>query len=152
MAPLPEGRREVNPSREAMGERRKPGFGSKTGISVPISFGLPLIVVGLFLLVTGVATDGLFFLVLGGVTLAARMILFASRQAALKSWAYGSSTWLLLALLALALLFFLALVASLRLPLRFFFLHFFAFALPLPPACRGWAAEQPSSVAALVPV
>ncbi len=33
MAPLPEGRREVNPSREAMGDRRKPGFGTKTGIS-----------------------------------------------------------------------------------------------------------------------
>ena len=41
---------------------------------MPISFGLPLIVVGLFLLVTGVTTDGLFFLVLGGVTLAAGMI------------------------------------------------------------------------------
>ncbi len=78
MAPLPEGRREVNPSREAMGDRRKPGFGSKTGISVPISFGLPLIVVGLFLLVTGVTTGGIFFLVLGGVALVAGVILFAS--------------------------------------------------------------------------
>lgn len=78
MAPLPEGRREVNPSREAMGDRGKPGFGSKTGISVPISFGLPLIVVGLFLLVTGVTTGGIFFLVLGGVALVAGVILFAS--------------------------------------------------------------------------
>ena len=34
------------------------GFGSKTGISVPISFGLPLIVVGLFLLVTRLPQTG----------------------------------------------------------------------------------------------
>jgi hypothetical protein len=61
-----------------MGDRRKPGFGSKTGISVPISFGLPLIVVGLFLLVTGVTTGGIFLLVLGGVALVAGVILFAS--------------------------------------------------------------------------
>ena len=78
MAPLPEGRREVNPSREAMGDRRKPGFGTRTGISVPISFGLPLIVVGLFLLVTGVTTGALFFWILGGLALAAGVALFAS--------------------------------------------------------------------------
>ncbi len=78
MTPLPEGRREVNPSREAMGERRKPGFGSKTGISVPISFGLPLIVIGLFLVVTGATTGGLLFWILGGLTLAAGVALFAS--------------------------------------------------------------------------
>jgi hypothetical protein len=76
--PLPEGRREVNPSREALGDRRKPSFGKKTGISVPISFGLPLIVVGLFLLITGITTGGIFFSVLGAVTLAAGVALFAS--------------------------------------------------------------------------
>ena len=68
----------MNPSREAMGERRKPGFGSKTGISVPISFGLPLIVIGLFLVVTGATTGGLLFWILGGLTLAAGVALFAS--------------------------------------------------------------------------
>ena len=46
MAPVPEGRREVSPSREAMGDRRRPGFGTRLGVSVPISFGLPAIVIG----------------------------------------------------------------------------------------------------------
>ena len=78
MAPLPEGRREVNPSREAMGERRKPGFGRRTWISVPISFGLPLIVIGLFLLITGATTGGAFFLVIGALALVAGVALFAS--------------------------------------------------------------------------
>jgi fucose permease len=75
---LPEGRREVSPSREAMGDRRKPGFGTKTGISVPISFGLPLIVVGLFLLITAATRGGAFFWLLGGVMLAGGLALFAS--------------------------------------------------------------------------
>ncbi len=75
---LPEGRREVSPSREAMGDRRKPGFGSKTGISVPISFGLPLIVVGLFLLVTAATRGGAFFWVLGALVFAGGLALFAS--------------------------------------------------------------------------
>lgn len=78
MSPLPEGRREVNPSRRAMGDRPKPGFGSKLNVSVPISFGLPLMVVGLFLLITGVTRGGIFFAVLGGVSLLAGALLFAS--------------------------------------------------------------------------
>ena len=78
MSPLPDGHREVSPSREAMGDRRKPGFGARTGISVPISFGLPLIVVGLFLLITGISTGGAFFIVLGLITLLAGAGLFAS--------------------------------------------------------------------------
>jgi hypothetical protein len=78
VTPLPEGRREVNPSREAMGERRKPGFGRRTGISVPISFGLPLIVIGLFLLITGATRGGAFFVVVGGLALVAGVALFAS--------------------------------------------------------------------------
>ncbi len=77
---LPEGRREVSPSREAMGDRRKPGFGTKTGISVPISFGLPLMVIGLFLLITAVTAGGAFFLMLGAVTLTAGAALFASGE------------------------------------------------------------------------
>ncbi|MGZ5312427.1 MAG: hypothetical protein ACXWZK_12060 [Solirubrobacterales bacterium] len=76
--PLPEGRREVNPSKQAMGDRRKPGFGSKLNISVPISFGLPLMVVGLFLLITGVTAGSAFLIVLGAVALVAGALLFAS--------------------------------------------------------------------------
>lgn len=75
---LPDGRREVNPSREAMGDRRKPGFGSSLGVSVPISFGLPLIVVGLFLLVTALAGGGVLLYALGGAALVAGAALFAS--------------------------------------------------------------------------
>lgn len=78
MAPLPEGRRELNPSREAMGQGRRPGFGSKLGVSVPISFGLPLIVVGLFLFGTGVARGVTLLWALGGAALAAGLALFAS--------------------------------------------------------------------------
>ena len=75
---LPDGRREVNPSKEAMGDRRKPGFGSSLNVSVPISFGLPLIVVGLFLVVTAVTTEKVFFYALGGAALVGGAILFAS--------------------------------------------------------------------------
>ena len=75
---LPDGRREVNPSREAMGERRKPGFGSTLNVSVPISFGLPLIVIGLFLVVTAVTSGGVLFYALGGAAMLAGAALFAS--------------------------------------------------------------------------
>jgi hypothetical protein len=78
MAPLPEGRREVSPSRRAMGDRRRPGFGSRLGVSVPISFGLPAIVVGLFLAITAVTRGGLFLLIAGAALLAAGVALFAS--------------------------------------------------------------------------
>jgi len=74
----PPGSREVRPSREAMGERRGPSFGPKLNISVPISFGLPLIVVGAVLLAAGLATDGILFLALGAVFLIAGVALFAS--------------------------------------------------------------------------
>jgi hypothetical protein len=63
---LPDGRREVNPSREAMGERRKPGFGTTLNVSVPISFGLPLVVIGCFLVVAAVTTGGVLFYAIGG--------------------------------------------------------------------------------------
>lgn len=75
---LPEGRREVNPSKRAMGDRRKPGFGSKLGVSVPISIGLPLMVVGLFLVVTAVTSEKVFFYALGGAALVAGAALFAT--------------------------------------------------------------------------
>ena len=37
MSRLPEGRREVTPSRRAAGKRRGPDFGPRLGVSVPIS-------------------------------------------------------------------------------------------------------------------
>jgi hypothetical protein len=78
MTPLPEGRREVKPSREAMGERRRPGFGPGLNVSVPISFGLPLLVVGLFLCVTAVGTGRTALWIGGVVTAVAGALLFAS--------------------------------------------------------------------------
>jgi hypothetical protein len=78
MSPLPEGRREVRPSKQAMGDRRGPSFGPKLGVSVPISFGLPLIVIGLFLVVTAVTTGRMAFWVIGGVIAGLGILLFAS--------------------------------------------------------------------------
>ena len=78
MSRLPEGRREVMPSRDAAGDRRGPSFGSKLNVSVPISFGLPLIVVGLFLIFTAATTDRLLFWVIGGILAIAGTLLFAS--------------------------------------------------------------------------
>jgi hypothetical protein len=75
---LPDGRREVNPSREAMGERRKPGFGSTLNVSVPISFGLPLIVIGAFLTVAAVTSGSVLFYAIGGAALLGGAALFAS--------------------------------------------------------------------------
>jgi hypothetical protein len=73
-----EGRREVMPSREAMGDRRGPSFGSRLNVSVPISFGLPLIVVGAFVIITAFRTDQLFLWIIGGVATVAGILLFAS--------------------------------------------------------------------------
>jgi hypothetical protein len=78
MSPLPEGRREVRPSKQAMGDRSGPSFGPKLGVSVPISFGLPLIVIGLFLVVTAVTTGRTAFWVIGGITAGLGLLLFAS--------------------------------------------------------------------------
>jgi hypothetical protein len=78
MSPLPEGRREVKPSREAMGERRRPGFGPGLNVSVPISFGLPLLVVGLFLCATAAGTGRTELWIGGVVTAVAGALLFAS--------------------------------------------------------------------------
>ena len=78
MSPLPDGRREVRPSREAMGERRKPSFGPGLNVSVPISFGLPLLVVGLFLCVTAAGTGRSELWIAGIVVAVAGALLFAS--------------------------------------------------------------------------
>jgi len=78
MSRLPEGRREVRPSRRAMGERRGPSFGPRLGVSVPISFGLPLIIVGLFVIVTAASTGRLFLWILGGVMTVVGALFFAS--------------------------------------------------------------------------
>ena len=78
MAPLPPGRREVRPSKEALGRRRGASFGPRLNISVPISFGLPLVVIGSFLVITAIHTDGMLFYALGGVAVVAGVILFAS--------------------------------------------------------------------------
>jgi len=74
----PPGSREVRPSREAMGDRSGPSFGTKLNVSVPISFGLPLIVVGAVLVAAGLSTDRLVFLVMGAVGLVLGIALFAS--------------------------------------------------------------------------
>jgi hypothetical protein len=78
MAPLPEGRREVRPSKEALGRRRGATFGPRLNVSVPISFGLPLIVVGLALVVTAAQNDNVLFWVFGGIGLIGGIALFAS--------------------------------------------------------------------------
>ena len=78
MTRLPEGRREVHPSRGSRPKRRAPDFGPGLNVSVPISFGLPLLVIGLFLMFTAAKEGGVLFWVLGGVTFAAGAGLFAS--------------------------------------------------------------------------
>jgi hypothetical protein len=66
------------PSREASGRRRSPSFGPGLGVSVPISFGLPLVVVGGFLVITAIGTGQAWMWFAGGVLLAAGVALFAS--------------------------------------------------------------------------
>ncbi len=78
MSPLPDGRREVRPSRRAMGERRRPGFGPGLNVSVPISFGLPLLIVGLFLVVTAAGTGRTELWIAGIVVAIAGALLFAT--------------------------------------------------------------------------
>jgi len=78
MTRLPEGRREVYPSREKSPRRRAPDFGPGLNVSVPISFGLPLVVVGIALIAAAAASGGVVFWVTGAVALAAGVLLFAS--------------------------------------------------------------------------
>ena len=78
MSPLPSGQREVRPSKQALGNRRGVSFGRRLNVSVPISFGLPLTVIGALLVISALRTDSSLFYALGGVALLAGVILFAS--------------------------------------------------------------------------
>jgi hypothetical protein len=78
MTRLPEGRREVQPSRDRRPRRRAPDFGPGLNVSVPISFGLPLVVVGIALIAAAVATDGVLYWVTGGIATGVGVLLFAS--------------------------------------------------------------------------
>jgi Flp pilus assembly protein TadB len=78
MTRLPEGRREVYPSRTSRPKRRAPDFGPGLNVSVPISFGLPLVVVGIALIAAAVASGGVVLWVAGGVATAGGVLLFAS--------------------------------------------------------------------------
>jgi hypothetical protein len=78
MTRLPEGRREVYPSRTSRPKRRAPDFGPGLNVSVPISFGLPLVVVGIALIAAAVASGGVVLWVAGSVATAGGVLLFAS--------------------------------------------------------------------------
>jgi hypothetical protein len=78
MTRLPEGRREVYPSREKRPRRKAPDFGPGLNVSVPISFGLPLVVVGVALIAAAFASGSAIFWITGCVAMAAGVLLFAS--------------------------------------------------------------------------
>ena len=78
MTRLPEGRREVYPSRSARPKRRAPDFGPGLNVSVPISFGLPLVVVGIALVAAALASGHAVLWIGGAVALLAGVLLFAS--------------------------------------------------------------------------
>jgi len=78
MTRLPDGRREVYPSRRARPKRRAPDFGPGLNVSVPISFGLPLVVVGIALIAAAVASGTVVLWITGAVALAGGVLLFAS--------------------------------------------------------------------------
>jgi hypothetical protein len=78
MTRLPEGRREVYPPRGSRPKRRAPDFGPGLNISVPISFGLPLVVVGIALIAAAVSSGSIVFWITGGIAGAAGVLLFAS--------------------------------------------------------------------------
>jgi hypothetical protein len=78
MTRLPEGRREVYPSRSARPKRRAPDFGPGLNVSVPISFGLPLVVVGIALIAGAFTTGNVVLWVAGAISGVAGVLLFAS--------------------------------------------------------------------------
>lgn len=78
MTRLPDGRREVYPSREARPKRRAPDFGPGLNVSVPVSFGLPLVVVGVALIAAAASSGSIVFWITGAVAAAAGVLLFAS--------------------------------------------------------------------------
>ena len=77
MTPLEPGRREVNPSK-GTSRRGGPSFGRSTGVSVPISIGLPLIAVGIALIVAASRRGGAGYWISGSVVLALGLGLFAT--------------------------------------------------------------------------
>jgi hypothetical protein len=78
MTRLPEGRREVYPSRSSRPKRRAPDFGPGLNVSVPISFGLPLIVVGIALIAGALAAGGIALWITGVAAMVAGVLLFAT--------------------------------------------------------------------------
>ena len=78
MTRLPDGRREVYPSRDKAPKRRAPAFGTSLNVSVPISFGLPLVVVGIALIAAAATTGRTIFWITGAVAGVAGVVLFAS--------------------------------------------------------------------------
>ena len=78
MTRLPDGRREVYPSRDKAPKRRAPDFGPGLNVSVPISFGLPLIVVGIALIAAAASSGTLVFWITGGIALGGGVLLFAT--------------------------------------------------------------------------
>ncbi len=78
MTRLPDGRREVYPSRDRAPKRRAPDFGPGLNVSVPISFGLPLLVVGIALVAAAVTTGNIIFWIIGAIAGAAGVLLFAT--------------------------------------------------------------------------
>jgi hypothetical protein len=78
MTRLPEGRREVYPSKGKAPKRRAPDFGPGLNVSVPISFGLPLVVVGIALIAAAFASGGVVFWIAGAVALGVGVLAFAS--------------------------------------------------------------------------
>jgi hypothetical protein len=78
MTRLPEGRREVYPSRSKAPKRRAPDFGPGLNVSVPISFGLPLVVVGIALVAAAFAAGSAILWVTGAIALGAGVLLFAT--------------------------------------------------------------------------
>ena len=77
MTPLEPGRRELRPSRRTTA-RRAPSFGRSTGVSVPISIGLPLIAVGIALIAAAVNRGGTVYWVSGAVVLVLGLGLLAT--------------------------------------------------------------------------
>jgi O-antigen ligase len=75
---LPPDRREVQPSRRATGERKSPSFGPALNVSVPISFGLPLIVVAIALVVAAAHSGSVVLWIAGAVSGVLGLVLFAS--------------------------------------------------------------------------
>ena len=58
--------------------RSGPTMGPKTNVSVPISFGLPLLAVGIFLLIAAGRTGATLFWVAGAISIALGLVFFSS--------------------------------------------------------------------------